>query len=171
MKVLFVCGGGIGNLVQATPAINAIAAAGHVVDLKVFPHGTIDIKEILSIPAVRNIYVKDEPKLKYHVQITGPFVRKPQRYRANKYFKSRTAYKRAFPEAKVYYTLAKRIGIKTKMGSPEINIGESGPEPKPGTVVLYPGAKNGWPMKRWDKYDLLSKKFNPVTAACEQKVQ
>ena len=55
-----VLGGGLGNIIQATPTAKAIAAEGHVVDLHIQPDSDIpgdQYREIFSIDSVRDIYI------------------------------------------------------------------------------------------------------------------
>ena len=60
MNILFVLGGGIGNIVQATPAIQATASEGHKVDLYLCCNSSRDM-DIFRIPSVRNIFAEEEP--------------------------------------------------------------------------------------------------------------
>jgi ADP-heptose:LPS heptosyltransferase len=166
MKVLVVLGGGIGNIVQATPAIKLIASAGHIVDLRLFCNSTKDVKDIFKIPSVRKIFIRleDQNAEKYDVQLNGPFT-PGKKFPAKRHLKTRTNYAQHKEEAKVYADLADQIGIKWRqMPAIEINPGKHGPEPKhEDTVAIYPGSKPDWAMKRWDKYDQLASKFKHVT--------
>ena len=63
-NLLFVFGGGIGNIIQALPAIYAAAIEGYTIDLKLHCNSTNDL-EIFDIPVVRNLFIKEEPKLNY----------------------------------------------------------------------------------------------------------
>lgn len=162
MKILLVLGGGIGNVVQATPIIQIIASTKHVLDLKLFCD-TKDVKEIFSLPNVRKVYVLDDPKDIYDCQLNGIFT-PGRKYRAKNYFKTRINYAQNQPESNVYADLLKQIGISfSQLPDAKINI-ISGPSPKyPDTVAIYPGSKENWAMKRWDKFDELANKFNHVT--------
>lgn len=165
MELLFVLGGGIGNIVQATPAIKAAAEAGHIVDLKLHCNSTNDVKEIFQIPAVRTVFLKENPPGSYDFQLNGPFT-PGQKYKVKKHLSTRIKYAQHIEEAKVYFDLVKQIGINTEMPCTEVNIGsmsKNGPMPKnKHTVAIYPGSKHNWAMKRWDKYDLLASKFDNV---------
>lgn len=155
-----VLGGGIGNIIQATPTIKAIAAAGHKVDLNLFCDTTQDTS-IFQIPSVRKIYYRaSHMRIEYAFQLNGPFT--PGKKNAKKCFRSRVNYAQHIPEAKVYYDLAKRINVTEPMGEIEINIGNKGMVPDEETVVIYPGSKPNWSMKRWNKYDYLARKFKKV---------
>lgn len=162
-KVIFVLGGGIGNIVQATPAIKCAYQAGYIVDLKLHCNSSNDLLEIFNIPAVRNIYLKNEPNDEYEYQLRGPFT--PRKiYKAKHNFNTKVRYAQHIPEAEVYYDLVKQMGINLPMKNAEVNVGNFGPEPPhPETVAIYPGSKSNWAMKRWDKYDELAKHFKHVT--------
>jgi hypothetical protein len=161
-NLLFKLGGGIGNIIQATPAINAAHSEGWNVDLMLHCNSTNDVLQIFNIPAVRKIYLPGRPpKGTYDVQLNGPFV--PGKKFTKKTLRSRVFYAQHTPEAEVYYDLVKQIGVKTPMKKIEINIGKKGRKPKfSNSVAIYPGSKSNWAMKRWDKYDQLATKLPHV---------
>jgi len=157
-SVLFVLGGGIGNIVQATPAIQAVAAEGWIVDLLLHCNSSNDL-DIFRLPCVREVYTK-APKCKYDFQLNGPFTPN-KKHMAKKLLKTRVNYAQHTPEAEVYYDLAKQIGVKISMGDSDIHIGKKGPWPKnTRTVAIYPGSKPDWAMKRWDKFDHLAERLD-----------
>jgi ADP-heptose:LPS heptosyltransferase len=159
-SVLFVLGGGIGNIVQATPAIKA-AAKAYNVDLLLHCNSTLDL-EVFRIPAVRNLFINESPKEAYKYQLNGPFT-PGKRHAAQKFLKSRIHYAQHIPESNVYFDFILQMGLKSEIPHTEINVGESGPYPKNHeTVAIYPGSKYEWSMKRWDKYDELAKHFDNV---------
>jgi hypothetical protein len=163
MKVLFVLGGGIGNMIQATPAIQSIAQDGHIIDLNLFPDNANDVVDILKIPCVRQVFLQasdiDET---YDYQLTGPFVGNYIKYRAKKYITTaKTIYKQAKPEAETYYHLALQMGIQSPMQCIKINSGAGECHHKD-MVILYPGSKPDWYMKKWDKWDELAQHFSSV---------
>jgi ADP-heptose:LPS heptosyltransferase len=159
-EILFVLGGGIGNICQATPTIKLIASSGYVVDLLLRCNSSRDVVDIFSIPAVRKVYLK-EPQKKYHAQLNGPFTK--IRVNADHFFKTRINYAQYKPEALVYKDCATQLGIKGALPPPEINIGTRGPSPvSPKTVAIFPGSKPEWAMKRWDKYDKLAEMLGDV---------
>jgi ADP-heptose:LPS heptosyltransferase len=164
MKILFVTGGGIGNIIQSTPCIKAIAAEGHIVDLKLYCNTStdIDLTELFSIPHVRHVFIDQQPKEHYDYELRGLFI--PGKvHNAKSRIKSRIHYAQHIPESEVYYDLAKQLGIKTPMEDCEVFIGEDGPKPHHSdTIAIYPGSKHNWAMKRWDKYDELTKCFKHV---------
>jgi ADP-heptose:LPS heptosyltransferase len=161
--VLFVLGGGIGNIVQATPAIKAISESGYIVDLLLHCNSSKDVVDIFSIPEVRKVYLEKLPPQKYDFQLRGPFT--PGKvHNATKSLTTRVNYAQHIEEAKVYYDLAKQMGVTRPMGNASVNVGTKGPDPElPGeTVAIYPGSKHNWAMKRWNKYDELAKHFKSV---------
>jgi len=160
--ILFVLGGGIGNLVQATPAIRAAAKAGHVVDLLLHCKGTKGVKELFRIQCVRHVYEDEAPAGHYDFQLRGPWTPDAV-HNADSCHLPRVNHAQHLPEAEIYYDLVKQIGVNIPMDRAEVNIGNGGYAPATGdTVAIYPGCKPDWPMKRWDKYDLLAQRFERV---------
>lgn len=158
-KVVFVLGGGIGNIVQATPAVKSVAKSGYCVDLYLQCNSSNDLN-IFKLKCVNKI-ITSRPFDLYDFQLNGPFTGDTS-LNSKKSIKSRIDYAQNNPEVEVYYDLAKQMGIKLPMESVEINIGKKGPKIDSKTVAIYPGSKPDWAMKRWDKYDLLSSHFKNV---------
>ena len=153
MKILMVLGGGIGNIVQATPAIQAISAEGHSVDLLLHCNSSKDLLEIFSIRAVRKIYLNTLGDLEhYDFQLNGPFT-PAAKHPAKRHLRTRVNYAQHIAEAEVYYDLARQIGVKTEMLDARINVGQKGKTPDPNTTAISPGSKPDWAMKRWNKFD------------------
>lgn len=162
MNLLFVLGGGIGNIVQATPAIQAAKFDGHRIDLKLHCNSSADM-DVFNIPSVRRVYTKQIPEEKYDAQLNGPFT-PGTRYKAKHYYKTRINYAQHIEEAKVYFDLVEQIGVKSEMPDAKINVGNwPAVSVDPETVAIYPGSKHNWAMKRWDKFDQLCLKFDKVT--------
>jgi len=160
--VLFVLGGGIGNIVQATPAIKVAADSGWTVDLCLHCNSSTDVKGIFRLPCVRNVYVNEDPNQIYAYQLNGPFT-PGKLHRAKKAFRTRINYAQHIEEAKVYYDLCEQIGISRPMGNAEINVGPTVDYDVPkDAVAIYCGSKHNWAMKRWNKYDQLAEKFDNV---------
>ncbi len=153
--ILFVASGGLGNIIQSTVAWQAIINAGHALDLKL-NCDVPDVKEIFSLKGIRKIYVKKDPRNVYDYQMTGPFS-PGKKYKAKNFIKSRINYAQHIEEAKVYFDMAKQIGIKEPIPEVKINTGDKGFVPHKDTIAIYPGSKINWAMKRWDKYDELAK--------------
>lgn len=160
MNILFVLGGGIGNIVQATPAIQAISSEGHKVDLKLCCNSSKDM-DIFRISSVRNVFVDKNPSGLYDFQLNGPFTPN-KKYNCKSMLFSKINYAQHIAEAEVYYDLAKQIGVTAPMPDCKINAGDSDDFLDPETVAIYPGSKPNWAMKRWDKFDDLCSRFKKV---------
>lgn len=163
MRVLFVLGGGIGNIIQATPAIKAVALERHKVDLLLHCNSSREVQNILSIPAVSDIFCgNNTPKNEYYYQANGPFT-PVVKYKAKHFIKPQISYANHIPEAEVYYNLAQQMGVTISMPETEVAKIKEGPCPKhKNTIAIYPGSKPNWAMKRWDKYDKLAERFDHV---------
>jgi ADP-heptose:LPS heptosyltransferase len=160
-KLLFVLGGGIGNIVQATPAIKCAYKHKYKIDLYLTCNSSIDLK-IFSINHVNKIYLNPPPlNIKYEYQLQGPFT---PNFKSNckKIIKSKINYAQHIEEAYVYKSLIEQIGIYDNLENVEINFANKGFVPKENTVAIYCGSKPNWAMKRWDKYDELAKHFENV---------
>ena len=166
MDVVFVLGGGIGNIVQATPAIQSAASNGFKVDLCLCCNSTNDL-EIFNLSCVREFVSKQSQK-KYLYQFAGPFT-PGIKFQADVHISSRQNYAQHLPEAEIYFNLLRQIGINEFSHEIKINVGNSGYEPTPETIAIYPGSKPDWSMKRWDKYDELSKSFKEVIVVGSQE--
>lgn len=200
MKILCVIGGGIGDCIQTTPTIKAIASEGHIVDVLVACNSSDDVS-IFKLPCVNNVFYKTllTPfRAIYDCVLLGPFL-SPNNYNIGKINFSITHHgslggwslnkpnnnelilwlqsknislnslnnidkrdRNEISDAEIFYNLAKQIGIQSPMKNTEIKIPTNGPEPPKNTVAIYPGSKENWSMKRWDKYDNLSKMFDTV---------
>jgi ADP-heptose:LPS heptosyltransferase len=166
-KVLMILGGGIGNIVQATPAIQAIASEKWIVDLKLECNSSKDIYEIFNLPCVRNI-IKGEVTEEYTYQLNGPFT-SGKKYNCQKTIRPNMNYAQHIPEAKIYFSMAIQMGITAKLPDAKIIVPSSGYDPPKGSVAIYPGSKHNWAMKRWDKYDELAKEFKHVVLVGTKK--
>lgn len=160
MNIIFVLGGGVGNIVQATPTLKLIAEAGHKLDLKLECNSSSDL-EIFNLPFINKLFIKETPNSTYDIQLNGPFT--SSKTYAKKAYRPKISYAQNLPEAYVYANLAEQIGIKGKLGRTIINVGNKGEIPDKDTVAIYCGSKPDWAMKRWDKYDQLADKFEKVT--------
>jgi len=162
MKILFTLGGGIGNIIQATPTIKLVAESHHV-DLLLFCNSSSDLAEILNLSCVGEVFINKAPDTKYDIQLRGPFTPN-KKYNVDKYYSYQINYAQHIPETEVYYDLALQMGIYPTplLPNPEINVSTK-KDNLNNAVVLYPGSKPNWAMKRWDKYDSLAERFEKVT--------
>lgn len=165
-KVLMILGGGIGNIVQATPTIQAIAREKWIIDLKLECNSSADVFEIFKLPCVRNI-VKEAVE-EYDYQLNGPFT-KGTRYKVKKTIRPSIHYAQHVPEARCYFSMAIQMGITSNLPDAKIVVPKSGYDPPKGSVAIYPGSKQNWAMKRWDKYDELAKQFKHVVVVGTKK--
>jgi len=158
MSILVILGGGIGNCIQATPAIGALIKDGCKVDVLIHCNTTGVSREdfeILAIPGLGKVFFNDEkPKEKYDYQLSGPFT--PGFKHNAKNFCRVKKYSRHYPESDLFYDMAKEIGVVSPKQPALINIVATGNNVEKGTVAIYPGSKHAWAMKRWDKYDKLT---------------
>jgi len=159
MKVLCIYAGGIGNVMQAIPATRAIASEGHVVDVYL-QCDSEGVEFLLDIPEINNVFTESVKANDYDCVLKGPF---SSNIGASKdVITSKINFAQHVLEVEVYYDMAKRIGVKATMEDTVINVGDYGYSPPHGTVAIYPGSKSNWAMKRWDKYDELSKHYDQV---------
>lgn len=169
-SVLCVFSGGIGNIVQATPALQSILQEGHVVDLSLFCNSSKEMG-MFQLPNVRDIYVNQIPSAnkQYDYQLVGPFS-PGKKANAKRVITTRIHYAQHLEEAKVYYDLAEQIGVKTPMPDAKVVVG-NWPKKKqdPDTIAIYSGSKHNWAMKRWDKYDQLALRFKKVIVVGTEK--
>lgn len=157
MKVLFILGGGIGNIIQCTPAIQSLIKNKYIVDLLLHCNSTNDL-EIFRIQGIRNIFSpKQSINGTYDYQLNGPFT-PGKRYKAKKFLRTATHAKH-YQEAKLYYNLLYQMGIKDEVPETKINLVDTGQKIDPKAVAIYPGSKHNWAMKRWNKFDELAKHF------------
>ena len=162
-KLIFALSGGIGNMIQATPAIKAANMAGHVVDVFIQSKGVEGLRELFKISSINKIYINEAPKDTYDFLLKGFFLNSPLPIKFNRKIESRKRFSIHSPEALYYYDLVEQLDIKITTPNPEVNIGKNGASPKNrNTVAIYPGSKPNWAMKRWDKYDKLAEKFEHV---------
>tara|TARA_Y100000034_G_scaffold86053_1_gene103153 strand:- start:262 stop:1173 length:912 start_codon:yes stop_codon:yes gene_type:complete len=158
-KVLIILGGGIGNIVQATPAIQAIASEKWTVDLKLECNSSRDVFEIFKLSCIRDIVKKVTES--YDYQLNGPFT-SGQRHKCKVFIRPSLYYAQHIPEARIYFSMAVQMGITAKLPNAKIVVPKSGYNPPKGSIAIYPGSKHNWAMKRWDKYDKLAEKFKHV---------
>lgn len=158
-KLLFVLGGGIGNIILATPAIRLAVDEGHVVDIFPECNSSQDLYEILRINGVRE--VTNNPKDSYDFQLNGPFT-SVSKHVAKSFIRPRIRYDQHRPETHVYLDLIRQIGIYGKPGCVEINVPQKQVPDFVDHVAIYPGSKPNWAMKRWDKFDDLCQHLDKV---------
>jgi hypothetical protein len=163
MKILFVLGGGLGNIIQATPSIKALSKNGFDIELLINCNTAKDL-DIFKIGNVKKIHTQ-HPNTSYDYQLKGPFTQKIDS-RFGKIINPRISYAQHNPEAYVYSDMLNQIGINENLEDAEISFESN--NLYNGYVGIYPGCKANWSMKRWDKYDLLCSKFEKVVVFGEE---
>lgn len=170
-KILFHSGAGIGDIILATPAITALAKAGHQVDWLIDTDTAYDVVALykdwflLRKVSSRNADFDAES---YDYYFMAPGVLRPVKVTNPK----TTVLFASFPEAMREYTsYADTFLAYAKIIDPAIDVhcetycGASTrvfPDVSKETVVLFPGCGKFYPMKRWDKYDELAARFTNV---------
>lgn len=157
MKVLFVLGGGLGNIIQAMPSVAILCKNNIDVELFIKCDTAKDL-DIFKINGVKEVYL-EHPKKIYDYQLRGPFTPIVDS-RFGKIIGSRINYAQHKPEVYVYYDLLDQIGVNGSLE--DIKISYKFDRSYQDYIGIYPGCKINWSMKRWDKYDLLCEKFEKV---------
>ena len=158
-QTCIVLGGGIGNVMQALPTVSAISCE-HKVDVVLMCHQAEQVADLIRSDSIGEIYTSSLPKKEYDYHLQGPFC--DIEIRAKKVIKPRIRWDQHLPEHKVYYDMAEQIKIKTPTQKYQLELLPGGYDPGPDTVVIYPGSKHNWAMKRWDKFDILAREFKYV---------
>ncbi len=170
-KILIHLDGGIGDIVMGTPCVNALVKAGHDVDvyvrgdlfkpIELFRHWTGP----RHVSSVREDFVENL----YDFYLMGSLVWKPLELKniartiiMHGHYTS--AFTRFGSQADLMLQYAKAIdpNVDLNMTSYCGHSNRIFPEVSRDTVVLYPGCKKEYPMKRWDKFDKLADEFPDV---------
>lgn len=159
-KILFCLGGGIGNIIQATPAIQLLASANFEIYIKIY-NSTENLENLLNLKKVVKVFShKEKPNLIFDFQLNGIFT--PKESYSKKIFRSKINYAQHIPESKVYENLCNQIGIKGNLPYAKVSLNKHNITLDKNAVAIYPGCKPDWSMKKWDKFDELSKCFENV---------
>lgn len=154
-SVLFVSGGGVGNIVQTTPIVHLVSQH-HEVDWLI--EGAKP-DPIFKLPFVKNV-LYNRPNKQYDIQLNGPFT--SGRIYSRRSYRPRIDVSQHIPESEVNRDLAKQIGINDSPLKTFVQMEECNIEVPNDTVAIYPGSKPEYAMKRWDKYDDLARRFEHV---------
>lgn len=172
-------GGGVGNVIQATPMIRSLSGAGYIIDLCIQAdfEGVADLFRGWS--AIRGLSSTGEEFLNnsYDYYIVGLFMtRRPLPFRDVK----KTVFLRLdyshrdidiISEADLYLNAARAIEPEVDV-SRETYCGKSQrafPEISSATCVLAPGGKFVFPLKKWDRFDILAARFRDVSVVGIEK--
>ena len=171
-RILVHLGGGVGNVIQATPMINCLSRAGWSVDLCVQAdnEGTVDLfKDWNAVGSVSSL-ASDFASSSYNCYIIGLCVTADTVRFKNfeKAISIRLDYSNHdiphISEAGLYLNVARMLAPDIGVNY-ETYCGKSSrdfPEISPATCILSPGGKFGFAIKKWDRYDLLAERFRDV---------
>ena len=170
-KILIHLDGGIGDIIMGTPCVDALVTRGHDVDVYIrgdrykpieLFHGWMGPRRVSS-------FVKDFVDNIYDFYLMESWVSKPlelkntvQSIILHGYYTQ--AFAKFGSQSDLMLQYAKAIDPKVDLNMPSY-CGHSSrifPEISKDTVVLFPGCKKEYPMKRWDKFDKLADKFTNV---------
>jgi len=163
-------GCGVGNFVQALPALQALYQAGYSADLFVSSFSYSDMTGLVEgQPYVRAFYENtyDSPQPFYDVCVVS-FLSDHRVARAKKYLKLKTNWKKR-SEYEQYCWAAEKLGVRD-FKPPVINLSKQNFHLKPFNILIHAGCaqKDYWERKKWPKYkdliDMLLK--DNVTIYC-----
>ena len=170
-RILIHLDGGIGDIIMGTPCVNALVKAGHEVDVYVRGDTYKPIELFRHWSGPRHVASNPEDFIGniYDYYLMGSWVYKPvelknpgQTIVLNGQFTKEFAPQGS--KADLLLECAKKIDPNIDINMPSY-CGHSKrifPEITRGTVVLFPGCKKEYPMKRWDKFDQLADQFVDV---------
>jgi ADP-heptose:LPS heptosyltransferase len=150
-------GCGVGNLVQALPAIQALYDGGNSVDLFVSSFLYSDMTELVKgQPYIRSLYENnyEGTQSNYDVCIVS-FLSDHRVANAKKYLQLRTNWKKR-SEYEQYCWAAEKLGIK-EFKPPALNLSTRDFQLKPSNILIHAGCaqRDYWTRKKWQKYKML----------------
>ena len=170
-KILIHLDGGIGDLIMGTPCVNALVKAGHDVDVYIRgdTYKPIELFQNWVGPAHISSVREDFVDKIYDFYLMGAWVHKPLELKnIGQTIIMHGHYTKAFvpfgSQADLLLQYAKAIDPNVDLNATSY-CGHSSrifPEISRDTVVLFPGCKKEYPMKRWDKFDELADQFSDV---------
>jgi len=163
--------GGIGDIIMGTPCVNALVKTGHAVDVYVRGdrYKPIELFDNWTGPNLVSSRREDFVGKIYDYYLMGSWVNNPLELKnTSQTIIMHGQYTQAFAnfgsQADLMLQYAKAIDQKVDLNMAAY-CGYSNrifPEVSRNTVVLFPGCKKEYPMKRWDKFDELADKFTDV---------
>ena len=170
-RILIHLDGGIGDIIMGTPCVNALVKAGHDVDVYVRgdTYKPIELFEHWEGPRHVSSIREDFRENIYDFYLMGSWVNQPLELKnKEKTIIMHGHYTQAFAnlgsQSDLMLQYAKAIDRSVDLNTAAY-CGHSDrifPEISKETVVLFPGCKKAYPMKRWDKFDALADKFTDV---------
>jgi ADP-heptose:LPS heptosyltransferase len=150
-------GCGVGNFVQALPALQALHEAGYSSDVFVSSLSYSDMTDLVKgQPYIRALYENtyDSTEARYDVCIVS-FLSDHRVAQAKKYVKLNTNWKKR-SEYEQYCWAAGKLGVKT-FKPPVMNLSKRNFHLKPGNILIHAGCaqRDYWERKKWNKYDVL----------------
>lgn len=155
-KILIILGGGIGNIIQATPALNLIDKY-YEADLILDCDSLNSMNSLFKFNKIK--IIKDTNK-KYDIQLIGPLTNFKKV--AKKTIRPRVSIFQRKPEYLAYVDMARQLKIYDKPDYCSVAVENLSGNKYKDHVAIFCGSKSNWPIKRWDKYDELSRCFKKV---------
>jgi len=170
-RILIHLDGGIGDIIMGTPCVNALVKTGHEVDVYIRGDRYKPIELFRNwigprhVSSIREDFVENI----YDFYLMGSWVWKPlelkntsQTIIMHGHYTSAFANFGSQADLMLQYAKAIDPNVDLNMSS---YCGQSNrifSEISKTTVVLFPGCKREYPMKRWDKFDALADQFTDV---------
>ena len=170
-RVLIHLDGGIGDIIMGTPCVNALVKKGHDVDVYVRgdTYKPIDLFRQWTGPRLVSSVRDDFINNQYDYYLMGSWVNTPLELRNTRetiilHAHYTQTFSKIGSQADLMLQYAKAIDPHIDLNTPAY-CGHSGrefPEISRDTVILFPGCKKAYPMKKWDKFDELADQFTDV---------
>jgi ADP-heptose:LPS heptosyltransferase len=150
-------GCGVGNFVQALPALQALHEAGYSADVFVSSFSYGDMTDLVKgQPYIRALYENtyDTTQPSYDVCVVS-FLSDHRVARAKKYIKLKTNWKKR-SEYEQYCWAAEKLGVKN-FKAPVMNLSTRDFHLKPFNILIHAGCaqRDYWARKKWHKYKAL----------------
>jgi ADP-heptose:LPS heptosyltransferase len=150
-------GCGLGNMIQALPAIQALSESGHIVDMFLSESAYGDMTEVVrGQPYLRHIYENtyDNEEELYDLCVVS-FLSPHRVANARSYLKLTTPWKKR-SEYEQYCGVAQKLGART-FTPPRLNRAPIDFKLTPVSIVIHAGCskKKMWERKRWPHYHAL----------------
>ena len=150
-------GCGIGNFVQALPAVQSLHEAGNTIDLFISSFSYGDMAGIVKgQPYIRALYENtyDSAEEMYDICVVS-FLSEHRVAHAKKYLTLKTNWKKR-SEYEQYCWVAEKLGVKN-FKPPVINLAKRNFHLKPFNILIHAGCaeRDYWERKKWQKYKTL----------------
>jgi ADP-heptose:LPS heptosyltransferase len=174
-RALVAAGGGVGDVLRATPLVRVLAALGHDVDVAIVPDYLGIVALLDGAPEIRRLYHRasdwcrvspgDPPRerlaglaeAEYDVAVVtmwgAPVARHARARRTITYDRARWTHG---GDPACAEDAARALGWGAPLPAPFAVPSARTFDVAPGTVALHPGCKPGWPWKKWHGFDALA---------------